>query len=118
ITGMMVTGPGGAQVEGSYPAHLRGAALTRADLDQLLLDAATGAGAVFEPHVRVVAPHAVGRGVGGVLVAGGGTAHVLAARVVIAADGRGSRLASAMRVSRFAARPRRWAFGAYFEGVA
>jgi flavin-dependent dehydrogenase len=36
---------------------------------------------------------------------------------VIAADGRASRLASALRLSRFAASPRRWAFGAYFQGV-
>jgi flavin-dependent dehydrogenase len=37
--------------------------------------------------------------------------------VVIAADGRASRLASALGLSRFAASPRRWAFGAYFQGV-
>jgi flavin-dependent dehydrogenase len=41
----------------------------------------------------------------------------LPARVVIAADGRASRLASALRLSRFAASPRRWAFGAYFQSV-
>jgi flavin-dependent dehydrogenase len=38
--------------------------------------------------------------------------------VVIAADGRASRLGSTLGLSRFAVRPRRWAFGAYFEGVA
>ena len=37
--------------------------------------------------------------------------------MVIAADGRASRLASALGLSRFAASPRRWAFGAYFQGV-
>jgi flavin-dependent dehydrogenase len=37
--------------------------------------------------------------------------------VVIAADGRGSRIASALGLARFAPRPRRWAFGAYFSDV-
>jgi flavin-dependent dehydrogenase len=37
--------------------------------------------------------------------------------VVIAADGRGSRLASTLKLARFAVRPRRWAFGAYYGGV-
>ena len=36
-------------------------------------------------------------------------------RLVIAADGRESRLARALRLSSFAPRPRRWAIGAYFE---
>jgi flavin-dependent dehydrogenase len=42
---------------------------------------------------------------------------VLHARVVIAADGRGSRLGSALGLTRFARSPRRWAFGAYVDGV-
>jgi flavin-dependent dehydrogenase len=40
------------------------------------------------------------------------------ARVVIAADGRHSRVAQALGLSRFARAPRRWAVGAYFENVA
>src|SRR6185503_6251625 len=42
----------------------------------------------------------------------------MGARVVIAADGRGSRLASRLQLSSYALRPRRWAFGAYFSDVA
>jgi menaquinone-9 beta-reductase len=37
---------------------------------------------------------------------------------VIAADGRESRLARAAGLARFAASPRRWAIGGYFDGVA
>ena len=39
------------------------------------------------------------------------------ARVVIGAEGRHARLAFALGLSRFAASPKRWAFGAYFEGI-
>ncbi len=39
------------------------------------------------------------------------------ARVVIAADGRRSTLALALGLARHPRRPRRWAIGAYFEGV-
>jgi flavin-dependent dehydrogenase len=38
--------------------------------------------------------------------------------MVIAADGRGSRVASKMKLTSYARHPRRWAFGAYFTGVA
>src|SRR4029079_4183051 len=41
----------------------------------------------------------------------------LRSRVVIAADGRYSRVARALGLSRAATWPRRWAIGAYFEGV-
>jgi flavin-dependent dehydrogenase len=39
------------------------------------------------------------------------------ADLVIAADGRGSGIGGAVGLTRFAAAPRRWAFGAYYEGV-
>ncbi len=39
------------------------------------------------------------------------------APITIAADGASSRLARALSLSHHAARPRRWAAGAYFEGV-
>jgi flavin-dependent dehydrogenase len=50
-----------------------------------------------------------------------GTANgprILPASIVIAADGRGSRLGAALKLSRFSSHPRRWAFGAYYSGVA
>jgi geranylgeranyl reductase family protein len=117
ITGMIVTGPGGAAVAGPYPAHLRGAAIARHEMDQLLLDAAIAAGAAFDPDTRVVGPVVRGDRVAGVRVGGATGEPVLQARVVIAADGRGSRLAALLRMATFARRPRRWAFGAYFTGV-
>jgi flavin-dependent dehydrogenase len=52
-----------------------------------------------------------------VLLAGGDRARRLRAPVVIAADGATSRVARALGLARHARRPRRWAVGAYFEGV-
>jgi len=54
----------------------------------------------------------------GVRVASDGHARDLRATIVVAADGRGSRLASRLHLSSYAQRPRRWAFGAYFTGAA
>jgi len=116
IQGMVVTGPRGARVACDYPADLAGAAIARRDLDSALLDAAIAAGVDFIPAVPV-------RGAlteGGSRVTGvraGGREQRIAARVVIAADGRRSRLGFALGLTRFADAPRRWAFGAYFTDV-
>ena len=118
-TGMTVTGPGSEAVSAHYPDGFCGAALMRRDLDLLLVEAAIEAGARFEPGVTVREPLLAGDGtrVGGVRVSGGRGGSDVPARIVIAADGRGSRLASRLGISRFAASPRRWAYGAYFAGV-
>ena len=117
IGGMVVTGPLGARVACDYPDGLAGAAISRRDLDAVLLDAAVAAGAEFVPGTPV-------RGAlcadGGARVAGvcvGQEGRSMPARLVIAADGRRSRLASALGLTRPAAAPRRWAFGAYFTDV-
>jgi menaquinone-9 beta-reductase len=116
IAGMVVTGPHGARVACDYPADLAGAAIARRDLDLALLDAAIAAGVDFIPAVPV-------RGAlteGGSRVTGvraGGREQRMAARVVIAADGRRSRLGFALGLTQLAAAPRRWAFGAYFTDV-
>lgn len=117
ITGMTVTGPKGAVVSAEYPGSLRGAAIARRALDALLLDAAIAAGAEFVPSLSVREPlmHAHGAVVG--VRARGSRDLDLRARVVVAADGRRSRLAFALRLARFARAPQRWAFGAYFVGV-
>lgn len=117
ISGMTVTGPGGTSIIGQYPDGVYGIAITRRDLDAMLLDAAVRAGAVFDDHVRVIEPAFEEGRVTGVRIRGRGRDMRLDARLVIAADGRGSKLASACRLSRFAPRPRRWAFGAYFTDV-
>ena len=116
ITGMTVTGPG-AQVSSDYPDGLRGMSLTRRCLDQLLLDAAAAAGACVDTGVAVSDPVTEGDRVVGVRLAGGGRGE-LRAPVVIAADGRGSRIAARVKLAAYARTPRRWAFGAYFSQVA
>jgi flavin-dependent dehydrogenase len=115
ITGMTVTGPG-AEVSADYPDGLRGMALTRRCLDQLLLNAAADAGACIETGVGVSEPVLDDGRVVGVRLAGS-RSGTLRAPVVIAADGRGSRVASSVNLASYASAPRRWAFGAYFSHV-
>jgi flavin-dependent dehydrogenase len=127
VPGMTVTGhtgrPGssGVAVEARYPVGQWGIAVGRDRLDWSLLQQAIAAGVSFAPGVVVTAA-LVDHGsaaptVGGAMVAARGTAHALRARVTIAADGRRSRLAFGLGLSRHPARPRRWAVGAYFERV-
>jgi flavin-dependent dehydrogenase len=116
ISGMIVTGPRGARVACDYPGGLAGAAITRRDLDAALVDAAIAAGVEFIPSVRVQGGiNQTGVRVTGVRIRG--RDHRMPARVVIAADGRRSKLAFGFGLTRFADAPRRWAFGAYFTGV-
>jgi geranylgeranyl reductase family protein len=119
ITGMDVTGPRGAKVSADYPDGHRGAALTRRELDVLLVEAATGAGAHFDSGIIVRAPLITTdtSRVIGVRVAASGDDHDLHARMVIAADGRHSKIAFGMGLARYATSPKRWAFGAYFIDV-
>jgi flavin-dependent dehydrogenase len=116
IPGMVVTGPHGTRVACDYPANLAGAAIARRDLDSSLLDAAIAAGVDFIPALPVRgALTERGLRVTGVRV--GGRERDMPARVVIAADGRRSRLGFGLGLTRFANAPRRWAFGAYFTDV-
>lgn len=119
ISGIVVTGPGGAVVPCDYPGGLSGAAIMRRDLDQILLEAALAAGVDFVPGTPVRGALHAGRGarVAGVRVGHASGERSMPARIVIAADGRRSRLAFALGLTRFAAAPRRWAFGAYFTDV-
>ena len=118
LHGMMLTGPGGVRVDGRYQGALRGRSITREDLDRYLVEQARRAGASIEEGVRINAPLTSEGGVQGVCVSGAnGAAIAEQARLVIAADGRESRMARALQLSSFAQRPRRWALGAYFEQV-
>ncbi len=119
ITGMHITGPGGARVWADYPGSVRGASLTRRELDILLVEAATAAGARFEGGVIVRAPLITTdtSRVIGVRVAASGDDHDVHARIVIAADGRHSKIAFGLGLARYAPSPKRWAFGAYFIDV-
>jgi len=120
ITGMEITGPDGVTVSADYPGVLRGAALIRRDLDRLLVEAAANAGVTFDSGVTVRGALLSGPNdqVAGVRAAVGSTPCDVRARLVIAADGRASKLAAAAGLSRFAHAPKRWAFGAYFGDVA
>jgi geranylgeranyl reductase family protein len=119
ITGMDITGPAGAHVSACYPDGIRGASLTRRDLDMILLEAAITAGVTFDSGIIVRAPLITTdtSRIVGVRVAASGEDHDLHARVVIAADGRHSKLAFGMGLAEYAPRPKRWAFGAYFTGL-
>jgi flavin-dependent dehydrogenase len=118
IDGMMLTGPGVA-VRGAYGAGVVGHAITRRDLDALLLQSAIAAGADFHDRTTVLAALKTPAGVvDGVAVreAKGQTSEQRAS-IVLAADGRESRLARSVGLARHARRPRRWAIGGYFANA-
>ena len=118
ISGMVVTDAAGVRVEGAYGDDITGRSLPRAVLDTALLRAAEAAGAEIEEGVLVRAPQRDGERVTGVIVAGrNGADRLLEASLTIAADGASSRLARALCLAHHAAKPRRWAAGAYFGDV-
>ena len=117
LEGMVLTGTR-VEVRASYPQPLRGRALSRRDLDVLLVDQALAAGVQFDDRVLVTETVMTGARVGGVVAkCGGGAAREHRARLVVAADGRESRLARGAALARHRRRPRRWAIGGYFDGV-
>ena len=118
IDGMIVTGEGGVRIVARYPSATSGRAVLRRDLDHALLLAAAAAGARIEQEVAVRGPTFTSRAVNGLQIASrAGTVDLVTARLVIAADGRASRIARCLRLSRYPTTPRRWAVGAYFSGV-
>jgi flavin-dependent dehydrogenase len=116
VAGMIVSGPDGSEVTANYPPGVHGLAISRSDLDLLLVEAAAAAGADIVGGVRALLPVVEEQRVRGVEVHGR-TRDAWRAKHVVIADGRGSRIASALQLSRFARQPQRWAFGAYFSGV-
>jgi menaquinone-9 beta-reductase len=116
LDGMILTGPR-VSVRGAYGQNVHGQAMVRRDLDMLLLTEATRAGVEFRDRTSISAPVLdAQRRVVGVRTRGrSGHAGDERAAMVIAADGRGSRLARAVALARYPAHPRRWAIGGYFE---
>jgi flavin-dependent dehydrogenase len=101
---------------------VHGRFISRGDLDWWLLEQAIAAGVEFEDNVRVVSALFAARRqreeVAGARVRQpGGDARMVPARLTIAADGRRSALAVGLGLAHHPPRPRRWAVGAYFEGV-
>ena len=122
IDGMVVSGEHGIRIVGRYGGGVTGRAILRRDLDTALLGGAAVAGARVEHQVVVRGPLVDNSGrttrVRGVIVQGrDGKDLRIPAPLVIAADGRRSRLAMAFGLLRHPRRPRRWAIGSYFEGV-
>ena len=122
LDGMIVTGPAGVRVVGRYGTH-QGTSISRRRLDMALILAASDAGAEIEEDVLVqeasidTASHQ--RAVDGLLVKRrDGRTRRIPARMVIAADGRYSRVGRAIGLSHSAPHPRRWAVGVYFQDVA
>jgi flavin-dependent dehydrogenase len=123
IHGMIVTGSSGVTIAGRYPEGTHGVSLRRRELDAMLVARAIEAGAELETGVMVRAPVVESSGrfrrvIGLEVSSVRGTVARLQAPIVIAADGRRSRLAFALKLARHPARPRRWAIGAYFERIA
>lgn len=120
LDGMVLTGPGGVCVTGAYGHEGPGLAISRDVLDAWLVGQAVRAGANLVEETAVVGPlpGTVPGSVGGVVTRRRyGRTATAPARLAIAADGGRSRLAQAMALARAPRRPRRWAIGAYFEGV-
>lgn len=122
LAGMRLTGPGKVTVEGRYAGGLVGRALTRRAFDHWLLAQAAAAGVDVAERTPVLRALADGRApasrVAGVVVrTARGAEAAERAPVTIAADGRRSRLALELGLAAQPAWPRRWAIGAYVEGV-
>ena len=121
ISGMLITHGGGLAIEGRYPRQLIGRAIPRRTLDWSLVQQAVNAGAAFEEHTRVQATiftdHRGSTQVAGVSAETHGRVCALRSAVTIAADGRRSTLAFRQGLLGHPRHPRRWAVGAYFEGV-
>src|SRR5688500_9084726 len=100
IGGMIVTGEGGTAVASAYPRGQHGIALSRRQLDAILVRQSVAAGAVFDCGVVVREAIVDAGAVRGVVVSANGASHQLRAPVVIAADGRRSALAFGLRLAR------------------
>jgi menaquinone-9 beta-reductase len=117
LRGMRISGPGGAVVEARYPAGVTGLAISRRHLDQHLLAAARRAGATIDEGVVVRGVHVIEGRAAGVIVATPQGDRMHPSRIVMAADGRTSLVARSAGLASTPRRPRRWAFGAYADGV-
>jgi geranylgeranyl reductase family protein len=121
ISGMILTGEGGETVKGRYPRGLVGRAIRRSDFDWALVQDAVASGANFFDETTVLEPIVETEGrqasVKGVWVRSRDMRRAIRGTATIAADGRRSRIAFGLGLSRHPRRPRRWAVGVYAERV-
>jgi geranylgeranyl reductase family protein len=121
LDGMIVTGERGVRVRAAYGRGVHALSILRRELDALLLARARDAGARFEEQVLVRGPLLESSStlrVRGVVLAGRDGRDIrVPAPFVIAADGRRSRVALPLGLTRQPKRPRRWAIGAYYSDV-
>jgi len=121
IAGMILTGEGGETVEGRYPDGLIARAIKRSDFDWALVQDAVASGANFFDETTVLEPIVENDGrqasVKGVWVRSRDMRRAIRGTATIAADGRRSRIAFGLGLSRHPRRPRRWAVGVYAERV-
>jgi flavin-dependent dehydrogenase len=118
IRGMRLSGPGGVTVCASYPDGVAGVSVTRQHLDHWLLGEAAGAGVMVADGTAVAGATLGGGRVTGVRVRTRRSTPSHRATLVIGADGRRSTVAAGLGLAATPRRPRRWALGAYLEGVA
>ena len=121
IEGMVLTGQDGSTVEGRYPDGLVARAVKRSDFDWALVRDAVAAGADFMDDTTVLEPIVESAdhqpSVAGLWVRLHGARCAVRGAVTIGADGRRSRIAFGLGLSRHPPRPRRWAVGVYAERV-
>ncbi len=118
IRGMRLSGPGGVTVCASYPDGVAGVSVTRQHLDHWLLGEAAAAGVMVDDGTAVVSSTLGSGGVTGVRVRTRRSTPSHRAALVIGADGRRSSVAAGLGLAATPRRPRRWALGAYLDGVA
>jgi len=121
LAGWRVTGPG-ASVDARYGDGTVGVALTRRELDAWLVEQAVAAGVRFESGLTVqgaLTEEAAGETVvrGLVLRSAAGTVTRIPAVITIGADGRRSAVARSIGLGTHPRRPRRWAYGTFFDQV-
>jgi flavin-dependent dehydrogenase len=119
VDGMIVSG-GGTVIRAEYPRGTSGLAITRAVFDARLLARAVREGVEVNEGTLVTgaACDEAGAVIGVRVLHRGGGASVDRASLVIAADGRHSRLAFSLGLAHHPSRPRRWAIGAYYSDAA
>lgn len=117
LLGMRLRSPAGIEACGAYGPVRAGFAVQRRRLDSVLLEGAAAAGVEVRQGLRVTAPSLDGRRVCGVWAVEHGRKTEIAARLVIAAEGRGSLVARRLGLLRDHPWLRKFAVRGYWAGV-